>query len=1235
MPRYDPAIDDVFASYDPKTLHKGREYAEDGRVTITSRDAAIIRAVVRGQVPYDVAIGEGVETCNCPAFDREGRCKHIAAVAHALRRGRTPTRQEMPGIFRSVYSANAVLSRLPLYSGEPSESPELDRWLSLADWFWRAKDKSRLLTHANEIAEVLERLQTWLPPSPASIPSTGFEILYTQLSELYEQRAEDAEIRHLLPGPLDARHPGWTFHFDSKRRVLEARENGSLLLHRPHRLAVSVILAPGQPLRFENQAFTAYTGADAWEMFALRALLLALQAKKDESIIALERELSRPLWEHVLDDLAPKKEAKKDDNREWRFRIAPTYHDYAFTVTAESRGFTGRTRKWKKQPFESLFASEHEEEARERDIARIALCSVESRSESLLRLATPQGHELARLLSEHTRVVFVGRGDSEGIVRMFVGTLTLHLEPDSAGVLAPKLFVGKDEMPFPPSTLVGNGMFRGGAMLDHDDGTLTIVSVQVPPALRSWLDAMAKMGGALAFPPEAVPKLAETAQPLIATGVVSLPRAALGDELTPEPRAALRVEWKPDGAFIEPLISVFPGAPLVAPGAGARLFTFAIDNKRVFVDRQLADESKIVDSAMDAIDAPIGWTPTGGVVEGIRDMLTLAAWLDENSLKLPIEVKRGGRAPEVLPLASAGARIRVNRRGSWLHLDGELDVAGARLTFGDVLEAARHARRYVKAADGVFLELSEEAIKKLQPIAIATELAPANDNGGPLIHDAFGGLVGEVRTLFEKVEGVDLDVYAKRFAARSKSTKAPPLEKGTLRPYQKDGVEWMLQLATWAPGCVLADDMGLGKTVQTASVLKARAKLGPALIIAPASVSSNWVSELARFMPSLDVKWYNAARDSIDADVVVVSYGLLQRERATLATQKWATVVVDEAQYVKNSAAMRTDAVRALERDFTIALTGTPLENHLGELFSIIDIAFPGLLGDEGDFKEKFRRPIESKHDTERLAALSRLIGPFLLRRTRAAVLQELPPREEITERLELSKEEQKRYLALRKACEEQFAGSQRRKRGETPAQFRIALLAALTRLRQLACDPRLVDATYDGPTTKIARVVELTTELAAEGNRALIFSQFTSYLEKVKSALEAAGLRVAYLGGDTPTAKRPALVEDFQAGKFDVFCVSLLAGGTGLNLTKASYVVHLDPWWNPAAEEQATSRTHRMGQSEPVTVYRLVARGTIEEAVLEMHERKKKLATAVLEGKGDAKAISETELLDLLRFGH
>ena len=446
----------------------------------------------------------------------------------------------------------------------------------------------------------------------------------------------------------------------------------------------------------------------------------------------------------------------------------------------------------------------------------------------------------------------------------------------------------------------------------------------------------------------------------------------------------------------------------------------------------------------------------------------------------------------------------------------------------------------------------------------------------------------------------------------------------------------MAELAEWAPGCVLADDMGLGKTVQTAALLLARKKLGPALVVAPASVTSNWVAELERFVPSLSVTFLNAERTKDPktlgpGDVLVVSYGLLARSEEKFADCDFATMVLDEAQFLKNALAQRSGAVRSVGRRFTVALTGTPLENHLGDLHSLVDQVFPGLLGPEATFRERFRRPIEAGADPRKLRSLSRLVAPFLLRRTRKNVLEELPPREEVTRFVELSIDEAKRYAALRKACELEFT---KRKKGETAAQTKIALLAALTRLRQLACDVSLVDPTWHAPSTKLTDLTDIVTELAGAGSRALVFSQFKQLLDRAVGYLERAGLRVAFLAGNTPTTKRREIVDRFQNGEYDVFCISLMAGGTGLNLTHASYVIHLDPWWNPAVEEQATSRAHRMGQTEPVTVIRLVSKGTIEEAILELHGKKRDLASAVLEGKATATSLTPEDLLALVRFG-
>lgn len=369
-------------------------------------------------------------------------------------------------------------------------------------------------------------------------------------------------------------------------------------------------------------------------------------------------------------------------------------------------------------------------------------------------------------------------------------------------------------------------------------------------------------------------------------------------------------------------------------------------------------------------------------------------------------------------------------------------------------------------------------------------------------------------------------------------------------------------------------------------------------------------------------------------DVVVVSYGLVVEHLERFVSRTWSTLVIDEAQQIKNSASQRRAAVQSLPRDFTLLLTGTPLENHLGELWSLVDVAFPGLLGSEATFRERFRRPIETGKGQARLRTLGQLLTPFLLRRTRAEVLTELPARQEIVETVDLSPSEQKRYNAMRVGCEAQFG----KKEGKKPLETqRIAILAALTRLRQIAWDPALVDksdARVRAPSSKLLRLAELCLNVRDQEGHTLVFSQFTSLLERARVVLEGSGLRVAYLTGSTPIAEREELVLSFQRGDFDVFCISLKAGGSGLHLTRAAYVIHLDPWWNPAVEEQAIGRAHRMGQSSPVTAYRLVARGTIEEAMLAMHADKRALVDSVLEGKSSGKVVNVEQLLALVSHG-
>jgi SNF2 family DNA or RNA helicase len=424
--------------------------------------------------------------------------------------------------------------------------------------------------------------------------------------------------------------------------------------------------------------------------------------------------------------------------------------------------------------------------------------------------------------------------------------------------------------------------------------------------------------------------------------------------------------------------------------------------------------------------------------------------------------------------------------------------------------------------------------------------------------------------------------------------------------------------------------MGLGKTVQAIAVLQHRMDAGPALVVAPVSVVPNWVSEVNRFAPALRVKTLHDSDDrtvtltSLEAgDLLVTSYGLLLSEEDALTAKHWATVILDEAHVIKNYHTKTSKAAMTLQADFRIILTGTPLQNHLGEMWNLFQFINPGLLGDLSRFTEMFVRPAD-EHTRERL---KKLISPFILRRTKTAVLKELPPKTEIVRKITLSDEETAFYEMLRRKAIESLESD------DSPQGAKhIKILAEITRLRQACCHPALVSPGTGIESTKLSVFLEIASELKESGHRALVFSQFVTHLSLVRKALDEAGFSYQYLDGSTPTMKRLVEVRNFQNGVGDFFLISLKAGGLGLNLTSADYVIHLDPWWNPAIEDQASDRAYRIGQVQPVTVYRLVAKHTIEEKIIQLHHTKRDLADSLLEGSDRAAKLSINELMELIK---
>lgn len=468
----------------------------------------------------------------------------------------------------------------------------------------------------------------------------------------------------------------------------------------------------------------------------------------------------------------------------------------------------------------------------------------------------------------------------------------------------------------------------------------------------------------------------------------------------------------------------------------------------------------------------------------------------------------------------------------------------------------------------------------------------------------------------------------------------PEIEKplnlhADLRDYQHYGLNWLQFLRTSRFSGVLADDMGLGKTVQTLAHLQYEKEQGrlthATLIVAPTSLVGNWLAEAKRFTPDLKVLVYHGIdrhQDNFDDyDLVISTYGLIHRDKTRFIEYSFYYLILDEAQFIKNARTKTTQIIQQLKASHRLCLTGTPLENHLGELWSLFHFLMPGLLGDSKQFRLWFRTPIEKHADLDRRELLARRVKPFMLRRTKNQVASELPPKTEMMRTIEIVGPQRDLYEAIRMSMEKKVRDAIAK---QGLGKSHILLLDALLKLRQVCCDPRLLSlpeaAIAHGTSSKLEALMELLDNLVEEGRRVLVFSQFTSMLKLIEQELVARNYEYLKLTGQTQN--RQALVDSFQQGKVPIFLISLKAGGTGLNLTRADTVIHYDPWWNPAVEDQATDRTHRIGQENPVFVYKLITSGTVEEAILGMQERKRQLVDGILSADSTkTMTLSEADL--------
>ncbi len=773
---------------------------------------------------------------------------------------------------------------------------------------------------------------------------------------------------------------------------------------------------------------------------------------------------------------------------------------------------------------------------------------------------------------------------------------------------------------------------RGGAM------TLAGFSAPISPAmdqLLRWGELPIPAEDAEEFRCEALPKLAE--------------RGGLPDLSGPEVvREPLRLQLTIDSPG-EHQIRIRTGFRYAETSVKPVALGLSRLGRDSAAERELVDRLGPLLRSADLLEAigGLGWWPRSEHVltgwAAVRAVEQVPEWSEHDDIHVIVigELPAYEQVTDS-PLIEIGTSDGVD--SDWFDLRVNVTVGGEEVPFEPLFAALVRGDEGMLLESGTWFTLDDPSLHRLRTLIEEARGLVDREPGATLSVNRFQvglydelvalGVPGEQSTRWSKAVGRLRDV------ASFEPPELPVGLRATLRPYQRAGFNWLTTLWECDLGGVLADDMGLGKTVQALAMLSRAHERGeltaPVLVVAPSSVLGIWVSEAAKFAPDIPVvalpqtsrKRGRSIVETIgDAKVVVTSYAVLRLDADAFREHTWRGLILDEAQWVKNHRSKTFQAAKRIGAPFTLAITGTPLENSLMDLWSMFALAAPGLYPDPEMFSQRYRRPIESGREPELLEQLRRRIKPLMLRRTKEAVASDLPAKQIQLLHVEPSARHEATYRRHLQRERARILGLL-----EDADTNRVAILASLTRLRQLALDPRLVDDTYPAAeqSAKLTVLAEHLHELQQEGHRALVFSQFTSYLGLARDALDAAGLATSYLDGST--RNRQQVIDGFKSGTQTAFLISLKAGGVGLTLTEADYVYLLDPWWNPATEAQAIDRVHRIGQERPVTVYRMVSQGTVEEKVVALQERKRDLFTSVMDSGGSmSAAVTAADIASLL----
>lgn len=774
-----------------------------------------------------------------------------------------------------------------------------------------------------------------------------------------------------------------------------------------------------------------------------------------------------------------------------------------------------------------------------------------------------------------------------------------------------------------------------------DNGVYHVIAMS--PDQRVVIDGMLRTG---AIPSSALATLRQTLEKLDGLVELHTDLADLGRMEEKEGSPVLAVRVKPSGDDYEMTVQAAPlidGLARFSPGEGGASVYDTLDGHTVAVRRDLVSEYENYDLLRSFFETEIG-VPYESYqtarFSASEHLLALMSFVHDNPQAFFMEWPEG----EILKFKDSSefkdVDISVTTNVNWFEVEGSVTLSGKKRTLEEILEMWKDSdvEGYLRVGEREYAKMSKTLQKHLAAIS---ELGKPDRKGRISVPTVQVGtlakVLGDEGGLHAEMDEGFKGLLARMEAAYESSPELPEGLNATLRDYQMQGYQWMARLDSWGAGACLADDMGLGKTVQALAFLLHKKDSGPSLVVAPKSVVPNWASEAERFTPSLKVTVLNEVSDrkaalegAVDGELFLVSYGVLVTSVDILKAVTWNVVCLDEAHQIKNRTTRMSQAAMALNAGSRVILTGTPVQNHLGELWNLMQFVNPGLLGSWTHFKDKYINGPEM--DDYKREMLKGLTQPFILRRTKEEVLGELPDKVSYEHMVHLSGDEMAVYENARQLLEVKYKKNKTRAERAMVQDVKVEFFAELTRLRLMANAMELVNSGWKGGSSKVDALKDILSTLMDSGdNRVIIFSQFTSFLEIIGRMLVKQGYKYLYLDGSTPLKERSMLVTEFQSGLCPIFLVSLKAGGLGLNLTAANYVIIADPWWNPAIEKQAEDRAHRMGQERAVTVIRLVAQHTIEEKILRLHETKRELSDAILEGTDRSFKLSMDDVLDMV----